>query len=100
MSAHSFAIWPCVMNAYAVQQKRAMGIALAAVTVHAMTPTHAHWGNQHYPPIAERLTAMISGHNLSAHRADQDERYRYDGLRSGYKHIWSEDGRRSSENDV
>jgi len=36
------------------------------VTVHAMTPTHAHWGNRQYPPIAERLTAMISGHNLSA----------------------------------
>lgn len=49
-----------------VHQKRAMGIALAAVTVHVMTPTHAHWGNRQYPPIAERLTAMISGHNLSA----------------------------------
>lgn len=47
-----------------VQQKRAMGIALAAVIVHAMTPTHAHWGNRQYPPIAERLTAMISGYNL------------------------------------
>ncbi|MGV0821161.1 phage exclusion protein Lit family protein [Martelella sp. AMO21009] len=49
-----------------VQQKRAMGIALAAVTIHAMTPTHAHWGNRQYPPIAERLTAMISGYNLPA----------------------------------
>jgi hypothetical protein len=45
-----------------VHQKRAMGIALAAVIVHAI----AHWGNRQYPPIAWRLTAMISGHNLSA----------------------------------
>ncbi|NOW44752.1 hypothetical protein FHW96_000898 [Novosphingobium sp. SG751A] len=49
-----------------VQQKRAMGIALAAVIIHAMTPTHAHWGNRQYPPIAERLTAMISGYSLPA----------------------------------
>jgi hypothetical protein len=49
-----------------VQQKRAMGIALAAVIIHAMTPTHAHWGNRQYPPIAERLTAMISGYTLPA----------------------------------
>lgn len=47
-----------------VQQKRAMGIALAAVIIHAMTPAHAHWGNRQYPPIAERLTALISGYNL------------------------------------
>ena len=49
-----------------VHQKRAMGIALAAVVIHAMTPTHAHWGNRQYPPIAERLTAMISGYSLPA----------------------------------
>lgn len=49
-----------------VQQKRAMGIALAAVIIHAMTPTHAHWGNRQYPPIAVRLTAMISGYSLPA----------------------------------
>ena len=49
-----------------VQQKRAMGIALAAVIIHAMTPAHAHWGNRQYPPIAERLTAMISGYSLPA----------------------------------
>ena len=49
-----------------VQQKRAMGIAFAAVIIHAMTPTHAHWGNRQYPPIAERLTAMISGYSLPA----------------------------------
>jgi hypothetical protein len=49
-----------------VQQKRATGIAFAALIIHAMTPTHAHWGNRQYPPIAERLTAMISGYSLSA----------------------------------
>lgn len=49
-----------------VQQKRAMGTALAAVIIHAMTPIHAHWGNRQYPPIAERLTAMIGGYNLPA----------------------------------
>jgi hypothetical protein len=31
-----------------------------------MTPTHTHWGNRQYPPIVERLTAMISGYNLPA----------------------------------
>lgn len=49
-----------------VQQKRAMGTALAAVIIHAMTPTHAHWGNRQYPPIAERLAAMIGGYSLPA----------------------------------
>lgn len=49
-----------------VQQKRAMGIAFAAVIIHTLTPTHAHWGNRQYPPIAERLTAMISGYSLPA----------------------------------
>jgi hypothetical protein len=24
------------------------------------------WGNRHYPSIADRLTAITSGHNLSA----------------------------------
>ncbi len=49
-----------------VQQKRAMGIALAAATIHVITPSHAHWGGRQYPPIAERLTTMIGGYNLSA----------------------------------
>jgi len=47
-----------------VQGKRAAGITLAAVIIHAITPVHAHWGNQQYPPIAERLTAMIQGYTL------------------------------------
>ena len=49
-----------------VQQKRAMGIALAAMIIHTMTPTHAHWGNRQYPPIVERLTAMIAGYTMPA----------------------------------
>jgi hypothetical protein len=51
-------------NYVQVQEKRAMGIALAAFIIHFVTPTHAHWGNRQYPPIAERLTAMISGYSL------------------------------------
>ncbi|MBQ56775.1 MAG: peptidase U49, Lit peptidase [Pseudomonadaceae bacterium] len=47
-----------------VQGKRAAGITLAAVIIHAITPIHAHWGDQQYPPIAERLTAMIHGYKL------------------------------------
>lgn len=47
-----------------VEQKRAMGIALAAITIHAMTPRHAHWGSDDYPPIGDRLEAMIGGYNL------------------------------------
>ncbi|MCQ8185951.1 phage exclusion protein Lit family protein [Parvularcula maris] len=49
-----------------VHQKRAAGIALAAIIIHAMTPTHAYWGNRQYPPIAERLTAMIGNYRLPA----------------------------------
>ncbi|AJR22504.1 MULTISPECIES: phage exclusion protein Lit family protein [unclassified Sphingobium] len=48
-----------------VAQKRAMGIALAAIIVHAMTPVHAQRGNADYPPIGERIRAMIDGHGLS-----------------------------------
>jgi hypothetical protein len=47
-----------------IPQKRATAITLVAVIIHAMTPTHAHRGNRQYPPVAERLTAMISGYNL------------------------------------
>ena len=48
-----------------VHQKRAMGMALAAVIIHAMTPT-PRIGATGHPPIAERLTAMISGASLPA----------------------------------
>lgn len=46
-----------------VEEKRATGIALAAVVVHAMTAPMVRWGNDEYPPIADRLTAMIEGYN-------------------------------------
>ena len=46
-----------------VEQKRATGIALAAIVVHAMTSPVVRWGNEDYPPIAERLTAMIAGYS-------------------------------------
>ena len=47
-----------------VLQKRASGIAFAAVAIHAMTPRHAHWGGGDYPPIGSRLETMIGGYNL------------------------------------
>jgi hypothetical protein len=47
-----------------VEQKRATGIALAAIVVHAMTSPMVRWGTDEYPPIADRLTAMIAGYSL------------------------------------
>lgn len=47
-----------------VEQKRAMGIALASVAIHTMTPRHARWGSGEYPPIGDRLEAMIGGYKL------------------------------------
>ncbi|MCP1471943.1 hypothetical protein J3E64_003658 [Sphingobium sp. OAS761] len=47
-----------------VEQKRASGIALAAIVVHAMTSPMVRWGTDEYPPIADRLTAMIAGYSL------------------------------------
>jgi hypothetical protein len=47
-----------------VAQKRATGIALAAIIVHAMTAPSVRWGTDEYPPIADRLTAMIAGYSL------------------------------------
>lgn len=49
-----------------VAQKRAMGIALAAFTIHALTPDSAKWGGGEYPPIVERIEAMIGGSTLPA----------------------------------
>lgn len=46
-----------------VERKRATGIALAAIIVHAMTSPMVRWGSGEYPPIADRLTAMIAGYN-------------------------------------
>lgn len=51
-------------NSFAeVEQKRAAGIALAAMIIHAMTSPTLRWGNDEYPPIADRLTAMIAGYH-------------------------------------
>jgi hypothetical protein len=47
-----------------ILQKRAMGIALAAVIVHAITPAQVHWGNRQYPPMADRLTVMMGDFTL------------------------------------
>jgi len=44
--------------------KRATSIALAAIIVHAITPSHGHWGTSDYPPIADRLEALIHGFPL------------------------------------
>jgi hypothetical protein len=47
-----------------VLSKRAAGLALSAIIVHAITPTQAHWGNSQYPPVGERIEALIGGTNL------------------------------------
>ncbi|WP_032917870.1 phage exclusion protein Lit family protein [Mesorhizobium erdmanii] len=44
--------------------KRATSIALAAIIVYAITPSHGHWGTSDYPPIADRLEALINGFPL------------------------------------
>ncbi|MEQ8390355.1 MAG: phage exclusion protein Lit family protein [Thalassospira sp.] len=49
-----------------VSQKRAMGIALGAVIIHCITPAGAHFGNDEYPPLPERMCAMIKDYSLSS----------------------------------
>ncbi|EKH2304531.1 hypothetical protein O4M28_004014 [Escherichia coli] len=48
-----------------VMQKRAMGITLAAFTIHALTSDIDKWGGEEYPSIAVRIQTMIGGYNLS-----------------------------------
>jgi len=48
-----------------VCQKRAMALAVAAIIIRAMTPTAAQWGNSQYPPLSERIYAIVSSFNLS-----------------------------------
>jgi len=48
-----------------VSQKRAMALALAAIIVHAITPTAAQWGNSEYPPLSDRIQAIVAGFNLA-----------------------------------
>jgi hypothetical protein len=47
-----------------VSQKRAMALALAATVVRAITPTSAQWGNSEYPPLSDRIHAIVAGFNL------------------------------------
>lgn len=47
-----------------VLTKRAMGIALGVTILHAITPAHSHWGNGDYPPIADRIEALIGNTKL------------------------------------
>lgn len=47
-----------------VGQKRAMALALAATVIHAITPTAAQWGNSEYPPLSDRIQAIVAGFNL------------------------------------
>ena len=44
--------------------KRSMGMALGAFIVYAITPAHGHWGTADYPPIADRIQALIGGTKL------------------------------------
>jgi hypothetical protein len=46
-----------------VSQKRAIALTLAAI-VHAITPAAARWGNSEYPPLSDRIQAIIGGFNL------------------------------------
>lgn len=48
-----------------VLTKRAMAIALSAVVVHTITPSAVHWGNAQYPPMADRIEALIGNVKLS-----------------------------------
>lgn len=47
-----------------VLTKRSMGMALGALIVHSITPAFAHWGTAEYPPIADRVNALIGGTSL------------------------------------
>lgn len=47
-----------------VSQKRAMALAVAATIIHAITPTAAQWGNSEYPPLSDRVQAIVAGCNL------------------------------------
>ena len=44
--------------------KRSMGIALAAIIIRAITPAYAHWGAADYPPLGERIEALIGATSL------------------------------------
>lgn len=39
--------------------KRAIAMALASLILHMITPDHARWGNNDYPPVGERVAALV-----------------------------------------
>lgn len=45
-----------------IERKRASGIALAAIIIHAMTSKIASWGCEDYPPVWERMQALMEGY--------------------------------------
>ncbi len=47
-----------------VRAKRAAAIALAAIIVYIITPVSGHWGTSDYPPISNRLDALIQNFSL------------------------------------
>lgn len=47
-----------------VLMKRAMGVALGVFAVYLLTPTDQHAGTDEYPPIGERMQALIGEVNL------------------------------------
>lgn len=47
-----------------VLNKRAMAMALGSLILHVITPEHARWGTNEYPPIADRMDALVNGTNL------------------------------------
>lgn len=50
-------------SAVSVEDSPPPSIALSAAVVHAMTSPMLRWGNDEYPPIADRLTAMIAANS-------------------------------------
>jgi hypothetical protein len=42
-----------------VMAKRAMGLAMASIVVHGLTPKFARWGSASYPSVGDRLDALI-----------------------------------------
>jgi hypothetical protein len=48
-----------------VLNKRAIAGAMGAIIVHALTPAVQRWGNEDYPPMNERMKAMVHGYKLT-----------------------------------
>src|SRR5262249_46968421 len=48
-----------------VLKKRAMGLAIGATILYAITPPHSRGDSAQYPAIGRRIEALLSGTNLS-----------------------------------